>query len=217
MNMPTNSHAYRWTITGIIFGCVIALAALIFQSVYHFYPERPTSLARSVLELLEEVKDAEIGQRGFLIAGQDSFLEPYNAALPRIRAHLVEMREIGGHDSQRAEKLRVLMLTKLDEMAWTISERRAGSGVAFTIKIPNIAKGKATMDQIRAVVAEIVAAEDHHVVVGTIAQTAVTILIVVIVVCVVITLIQAYFANAVPKDAGTQPGHGESREFYNGA
>ena len=35
-------------------------------------------------ELLSSLKDAETGQRGYLVTGQEPFLEPYNAALPSI-------------------------------------------------------------------------------------------------------------------------------------
>src|ERR1700693_1155468 len=33
-------------------------------------------------DLLSELKDAETGQRGYLVTGDDSYLAPYQAALP---------------------------------------------------------------------------------------------------------------------------------------
>ena len=39
---------------------------------------------RDLSELLSELKDAETGQRGFLITGIESFLTPYNGAVEQI-------------------------------------------------------------------------------------------------------------------------------------
>ena len=46
----------------------------------------------SVQMMLSTIKDAETGQRGYLLTGEDSFLEPYNAALARINANLADLK-----------------------------------------------------------------------------------------------------------------------------
>src|SRR5579859_1943925 len=41
--------------------------------------------------LLNHLLDAETGQRGFLLTGRPEYLEPYNAALIKVRAELGEL------------------------------------------------------------------------------------------------------------------------------
>ncbi|MET0936890.1 MAG: CHASE3 domain-containing protein, partial [Luteibacter sp.] len=43
-------------------------------------------------EVLSAVQDAETGQRGFLLTGNDRYLEPYRAALASIPARLASIR-----------------------------------------------------------------------------------------------------------------------------
>ena len=38
------------------------------------------------------VKDAETGERGYLLTGDKTYLAPYNAALTRIRAEMADVR-----------------------------------------------------------------------------------------------------------------------------
>ncbi len=41
-------------------------------------------IVRSTATLLSDLKDAETGQRGFLLTGREEYLEPYQAAVSRI-------------------------------------------------------------------------------------------------------------------------------------
>src|SRR4051794_8090451 len=43
-------------------------------------------------DLLSQVKDAETGQRGYIISGEDSYIEPYQAALTAIRTTLTDVK-----------------------------------------------------------------------------------------------------------------------------
>src|SRR6266849_2119675 len=45
-------------------------------------------------DLLSELKDAETGQRGYLITGVDSYLEPYQSALPAIKSTFEDVRRL---------------------------------------------------------------------------------------------------------------------------
>lgn len=44
--------------------------------------------------LLSEMKDAETGQRSYLLTGDEAFLEPYFAARNGISGHLEELRQL---------------------------------------------------------------------------------------------------------------------------
>lgn len=45
-------------------------------------------------DLLSELKDAETGQRGYLLTGDDSYLEPYKTALGSIQTTLANLRKL---------------------------------------------------------------------------------------------------------------------------
>ncbi|MFC7543410.1 CHASE3 domain-containing protein [Siccirubricoccus deserti] len=84
----------------------------------------------TTLRALSLLQDAEIGQRGFLLTGEESYLAPYHAAveaLPQAMARLAKLvLEDGGRPGPIAE-LRELATAKLAELARTIALQRAGS------------------------------------------------------------------------------------------
>ena len=73
--------------------------------------------------------DAEAGQRGFLYTGDPKYLAPYDLALSELTSHLGRLEHLTGDNPIQLEKtkaLRELSVTKLSEMAETISLYRAG-------------------------------------------------------------------------------------------
>ena len=53
---------------------------------------------------LSSVKDAETGQRGFIITGDEEYLRPYTAALPAIDLHLMRLRQLTEGDAGSARR-----------------------------------------------------------------------------------------------------------------
>ncbi|HEX4612061.1 MAG TPA: CHASE3 domain-containing protein, partial [Urbifossiella sp.] len=111
---------------------------------------------RDVAELLSRVKDAETGQRGFVITGLDSFLAPYESALMQIRAVLEHVRTLTADNpdqQRRLDRLQALIESKLAELKLTIEKRRRED---FKPTAEFIAKGegKEVMDAIRQTVAD---------------------------------------------------------------
>ena len=110
-----------------------------------------------IADLLSSIQDAETGQRGFLITGDEAFLEPYNAATSGpIDANFAELRALVSDNTfqvQRLETARSLADQKLAELRESIDQRRAGG---FDIAQKTIAsgRGKRTMDQLRLVLGE---------------------------------------------------------------
>jgi len=112
-------------------------------------------------DLLSYIKDAETGQRGFLLTAEESYLEPYRRSLtaipPLLDALLAESDASRAVEGQRVERLRPLVKAKLDETEQTIELRRT-QGLDAALAIVRTDRGKAVMDQIRALCAEIQAA-----------------------------------------------------------
>jgi methyl-accepting chemotaxis protein len=108
-----------------------------------------------VLEHIEGVssllKDAETGQRGYVITGDDAFLEPYTAALGDISKVLRELRDLTRDNpaqQKRLDELDPLVAKKLFELKRVIDLRRT-SGFEPTQKLVQAGEGKRAMDDIR--------------------------------------------------------------------
>jgi signal transduction histidine kinase/DNA-binding response OmpR family regulator len=102
-------------------------------------------------QFLSHVKDAETGQRGFLLTGDEHYLEPYNLAVVGIPAQILAVRRlIADNPAQlgRLGQLEPLVAGKLGELDETIVARRSGD-LAGAIAIVKTDRGKASMDRIR--------------------------------------------------------------------
>ncbi len=108
-----------------------------------------------VLEALEDVqslmKDAETGQRGFILTGDERYLSPYTEAANGIESRLNEVERLtADNESQqgRLPMLRERVAAKLKELEETIGLRRTrGFEEARAVVISD--RGKTDMDEIR--------------------------------------------------------------------
>ena len=118
------------------------------------YAAQSRAIVDSIDRLLTSLIDAETGQRGFLLTGEDRYLEPYNRAIQEIPAELsAASRLLAARSGQSAimARLNVLTADKLTELRETIELRRA-HGIVPSLSID---RGKQTMDEIRAISAQI--------------------------------------------------------------
>ena len=118
---------------------------VLYRSAFHSaqQAERVVSGTRS---LLSDLKDAETGQRGFLLTGKAEYLEPYKAALRSINRDLDQLDMAAAR--ARRERLRQLVNAKLAELETTVDLRKGGDPAA-ALKIVNGGNGKAVMDELR--------------------------------------------------------------------
>src|SRR5215831_359353 len=102
------------------------------------------------------LKDAETGQRGYLYTGDPSYLEPYNNSVAQGYPHVDRLAELTADNprqQERVARLRTLKQQKLDEMAQTLKAFDEGNKeLARSIMLSG--RGKATMEEIRAITAE---------------------------------------------------------------
>jgi two-component system, cell cycle sensor histidine kinase and response regulator CckA len=112
-------------------------------------------------QLLLLLADAETGQRGYLLTGEEAYLAPYRESVPQIRGiHLYDER-LRSADPADTAQLNRLVTEKLAELARTIEVRREGHG-GEALAIVRTNQGKKTMDEIRAVAARLINAEDQR-------------------------------------------------------
>lgn len=150
----------------LIFAALVVLfiAFLAYRSAEAFRrSSNQAAVTRQVVNytnaLLSALKDAETGQRGFLLTGEDRYLEPYRQARTQIPPLLDQIARIQAERPQaglspRIERLRPLVNDKLDELNQTIELRRS-QGFDAALAVVRTDRGKTVMDQIRAVCGEI--------------------------------------------------------------
>ena len=116
---------------------LLALAALIVVSLFavdtqyrvRARAQSAEAVEKSLMRLLGLVRDAESGQRGYLLTGLESFLEPYRAASPEIVESFATIGKQIGDDAaarERLEGIRALAQAKMQELERTISLKKAG-------------------------------------------------------------------------------------------
>ena len=128
---------------------------------------RRTSEANTAISgLLENMIDAETGQRGYLLTRRREYLEPYWRAVAFAALHLHELQEAVADDSlqwaRRAEIAR-LQHAKFAILATTISLMDRGMPDS-ALRIVLSGAGKQLMDSARVVLAGIRAAENQRLV-----------------------------------------------------
>jgi len=121
---------------------------------------RKMAALRSVIDRLDQflstVKDAETGQRGYVLAGKEPYLKPYHEAVSTIRGELdslADMASRGDLPEAKVSRVRVLTGRKLAEMETTIKDyREKGLGAALgTVFSDN---GRLLMEEIRALLGD---------------------------------------------------------------
>jgi methyl-accepting chemotaxis protein len=109
-------------------------------------------------EVLEEVahalsflKDAETGQRGFLLTGNEAYLEPYTGALAAIERTMNDLRALtidNARQQARLAEAQPLIDAKLAELKRTIDLRRT-QGFDAALRVVETDEGKKFMDDLR--------------------------------------------------------------------
>jgi methyl-accepting chemotaxis protein len=108
--------------------------------------------------LTSKLNDAETGQRGYLLTGNDTYLEPYrlaDASIDNVIKELGELTVDNPAQARRLEQALPLIQSKMAELKQTIELRRT-EGFDAAVKVVATGQGKAFMENI----AQLVAAMD---------------------------------------------------------
>ncbi|MCY1076069.1 CHASE3 domain-containing protein [Archangium lansingense] len=107
--------------------------------------------------VLSSVKDAETGQRGYVITGDESYLAPYSEAQGSLDTELARVRGLladNPEQTRRLDALQSLLTQKLASMKSAVDLRRTRGFEAAQAAITT-GEGKVLMDDIRRTVAEL--------------------------------------------------------------
>ncbi|MBV8314352.1 MAG: CHASE3 domain-containing protein [Planctomycetaceae bacterium] len=153
-------------------GFWIALAALIVNAVVvvvsfqtitrsNRWVDHTWQVITEVEHLLSVVKDAETGQRGYLLTGRDEYLEPYRAAGAEMGSNLDRLHLLTSDNpaqQARIADLRRIVSEWVGVIEQTITIRRE-RGLDAALEVVNSGRGKRLTDRARAVVSELEAEE----------------------------------------------------------
>jgi len=109
-------------------GIVLTISTFKDIEVLGISRERTADLISDAEELLSKLRDSETGQRGYIITGDELYLQPYNAVLPDIVKDFKALRKanISKVSHVSLDNLAPLIDEKMAESARTIKLRRSG-------------------------------------------------------------------------------------------
>ncbi|MEO5944201.1 MAG: CHASE3 domain-containing protein, partial [Ferruginibacter sp.] len=124
-------------------GFGIAISILIISSVISYISisnllqsaslvRNTNDAVRSTNQVLSTLKDAETGQRGFLLTGADEFLAPYNGSHDSVNnliAHIKMINAGNAEQQKNIDKLAKLIDVRFTKLASLISQRRLSPNV----------------------------------------------------------------------------------------
>ncbi|MEH1873557.1 response regulator [Nostoc sp.] len=110
----------------------------------------------SLQELLSTIKDAETGQRGYILTKEDVYLKPYQIALAKLAPEIKRLRKLAADDSKQLHQLNTLeplIREKLDELKKTI-DLRQNIGLDAALEVIRTNQGNNLMNDIRNIIRE---------------------------------------------------------------
>jgi PAS domain S-box-containing protein len=151
----------------ILWGFVTAAAILVFSGWQSYrnttqfaeaaqWQKHTYEVLRSIDETAARLVDAETGQRGYLLTGNEAYLDPYREAiknLDQVTSHLKDLTSDNPNQQKRIQTMEPLIEKKLAELQRTIDLRR-NEGLAAANEVVQDGSGKQWMDQIRALASE---------------------------------------------------------------
>lgn len=131
-------------------GTVLWLALSRMQTASEEIIQR-TKVISSVNQILSIARDSETGQRGFLLTGQEGYLEPYRSALDRAPSawRTFNALKLDVNQDARRHAIQTTFDQKMELNRKTIAQFRAGDR-ADAISVVQAGRGKQIMDRMRA-------------------------------------------------------------------
>ncbi|NEU14254.1 response regulator [Methylobacterium sp. BTF04] len=154
----------------LVLGVLLALLALVGTATWERmnaardareWSRHSYEVLTTMKDLAIALRDAERGQRGYLLTGKDDYLRPYDTARDRISLLQGELRKLTADNPAQEKRLRSLGPTiqhKLEELAQTVQARRDG-GFEAALRIVDTDAGRGFMRAAEGTLSEMLADE----------------------------------------------------------
>ncbi|OZB07826.1 MAG: hypothetical protein B7X61_14660, partial [Gallionellales bacterium 39-52-133] len=151
--MKTNHKTISWLVAAVLLLALgIVLAFMAFRQIEDAATvQREThKVLSSAGNLMSALSDAETSQRGYLLTGDASFLQPYLAVRDSIKGQLQELHRLTqlGDAQKHLDSMTPLVDAKLAHLAQAIALRR-GNRTAEALALVRSTKGQQLMQDIR--------------------------------------------------------------------
>ena len=145
----------------ISFLLLVGIGAVAYRSIdmltqTSYWVTHTQTVLGDVNELIGGLRQAETGQRGFIITGEDDYLEPYRKAIVAVPKFLHELRELTAdnpHQQRRLAAAEPLVAARLAVLTKGIDTRRE-AGLEPAAKLVQGGEGKQLMDELNRLTAE---------------------------------------------------------------
>jgi PAS domain S-box-containing protein len=141
---------------GLALAILAGIGAISYRSVTGFVEtthaiERSHAVIEGLEDLTTEVTDVESGARGFVMAGQDLYLDPYHAALRDLVQTRADLRRLTAGDPESQTLLAVIEPRVAENLAWhqQMIELRRLKGSEAVIPLASTGRGHQLMDRVR--------------------------------------------------------------------
>ena len=148
--------AFAVAATAVLITAFLAFDSLQDRSVATERITRAYDVLVRLQRVFSFVKDAETGQRGFLLTGAERYLDPYDKARVALPGEMQSLQAAVKDDPEQQRRLDAFVQTideKLSDLAESILLKRGGDPEA-ALTLVRTDRGKALMDRIRDLAAE---------------------------------------------------------------
>lgn len=133
--LSTSIRARIWQLAGLACIAVVVLGVLLASGLERSrdadrWVEHTQTALKQLQSITTQLLDAETGQRGYLLTGQEEYLAPYNEAVAGHREQLTRLLDIVADDNDtrlKVQRLAAIFEDKLNELSETIELARAES------------------------------------------------------------------------------------------
>jgi len=151
------------TLNAILIFLIVGIFLLIFLFCYQslrridtdeYWEIHSYQVQGNLTKLISDLENMETSQRGYVITGQESFLEPYTANLPDVSVNFQALQGLTSDNTtqqQYLSQMKPLIAAKFADLKNSISLR---TNLGFSVAQADVMtdKGKVLMDSIRAIV-----------------------------------------------------------------
>jgi signal transduction histidine kinase/ActR/RegA family two-component response regulator len=155
--LPLRVSAFVAGFVVLIIGVMTAGWLVNLQENYAYLARHVLEVENSVARVFTLLQDAETGQRGYLLTGDEAYLEPFANAAAEIDPELENLSRLAldsPSEQQDVIALRAIADDKLAELRKTVELRRSGDADA-ALALVRGGSGKAAMDRARTLVARL--------------------------------------------------------------
>lgn len=147
-------RSFFWMIIGL--GMLVAIGLIAAWTLRQvnasdYWVDHTREVISNNQELLSDVKDAESAERGYIISGDEGYLEPYHSASENIAQTVARLQQLVADNpaqQQRLQNLERLIAQRIAVLNKAVQERR-DSGLEAAKQVVMAGQGRFVMKQIR--------------------------------------------------------------------